>query len=78
MNTPAPPGSDPPPDVPVTAADAGGAADEARDSSAHQLNNLLQVVSGYLELLARRTDDPISRGYIETAQTALARIIDDL
>lgn len=39
-------------------------------SLAHELCNLVQVVSGYLEMLATRTEDVLSLGYIENAQAA--------
>jgi signal transduction histidine kinase len=42
----------------------------------HKLCNLLQVVTGYLEMLARRTDDDVSLGYIATARTAADQLID--
>lgn len=40
----------------------------------HELGNLVQVVSGYLELLATRTEDELSLRYIGTAQTAAQQI----
>jgi hypothetical protein len=40
----------------------------------HELGNLVQVVSGYLELLAARTEDEVSLRYIATAQTAARQI----
>ena len=41
---------------------------------AHELGNLVQVVSGYLELLAIRTEDEDSCRYVATAQTAVQQI----
>lgn len=41
---------------------------------AHHLLNLVQVVSGYMELLAGRTQDELSLRYLETAQTATQEI----
>lgn len=40
---------------------------------AHDFNNLLQVVNGNLELLATRTTDDRSLGYVERARTAAER-----
>jgi signal transduction histidine kinase len=58
-----------------------GAKLDADQGAAHEMSNLLQVVSGYLELLAARTDDTISRRYIDNAQLAargLSEAIEEL
>jgi len=40
------------------------------ESSAHQLRNLAQAISGYLELIASKTVDETYLHYVANAQTA--------
>jgi hypothetical protein len=47
---------------------------ELAPSLAHTLNNLLQVVSGNLELLATRVEDEQLLGYISNAQLAAEQL----
>ena len=56
-------------------------ATELAQSLAHNLNNLLQVINGNLELLATRVEDERLRGYIRNAKLAagqLTELADDL
>ena len=41
---------------------------------AHQLGNLLQVVSGNLELIAQRTEDETTLRYLANARTAAEQL----
>lgn len=41
---------------------------------AHSLANVVQVVSGNLELLAARTNDPKALRYVENARTAAEQL----
>lgn len=43
---------------------------------AHNLNNLLQVVRGNLEMAAARSDDEQLRGYLDNAMIAAQQITD--
>lgn len=43
---------------------------------AHKFGNLLQVVTGNLELLAARIDDERLRGYLANAQSAARQLSD--
>lgn len=43
-------------------------------SLAHDLNNMLQVVNGNLELLAERIEDDSLRGYLTNAQAGARQI----
>lgn len=70
MNTPVDGPSSPPCGQSVGPGLVQGAKLDADQAAAHEISNLLQVVSGYLELLAARTDDTISCRYIESAQLA--------
>jgi hypothetical protein len=51
-----------------------GAAGVEEGAPAHKLCNLVQVVSGYLEMLAARTQDVLSLQYIATAHAAADQI----
>jgi signal transduction histidine kinase len=45
-------------------------------SVAHDLNNLLQVVNGNLEIIAARLEDERLRGYLNNAMIAAQQITD--
>ncbi len=42
--------------------------------STHEYCNLVQVMTGYLEMLAARTEDKISLQYIENVQAAVHKL----
>ena len=52
----------------------GEAARELASRIAHRLGNLLQVVSGNLELVAQRTTDEAALRYLANAQTAAQQL----
>lgn len=61
-------------EMPVEMQDEGPAM--AQDETPeHQLRNLAQAVTGYLELLALRTEDEASAKYIESARTAALEMV---
>jgi len=52
-------------------------ADAASDAAdlAHHICNLVQVIDGYVELAARRSDDPTVQRYLNDARAAAGQLV---
>jgi signal transduction histidine kinase len=52
-------------------------ADAASDSAdlVHHICNLVQVIDGYVELAARRSDDPTVQRYLNDARAAAGQLV---